>query len=51
MQRHDVNSHDSSLGDLVSWAEAAMTDGEFEENEKAAIAEINAKDADLTHAI
>ena len=29
--------HDISLADLVSWAEAAMMDGEFDENEAATI--------------
>jgi hypothetical protein len=29
--------HDISLADLVSWAEDAMTDGEFDENEAATI--------------
>lgn len=51
MQRHNVDSQDSSLGDLVSWAEAAMMDGEFGENEAATIALTAAKDAELTHIV
>lgn len=32
--------HDISLADLVSWAEDAMMDGEFDENEAAAIPDV-----------
>lgn len=32
--------HDISLADLVSWAEDAMMDGEFDENDVAAIADV-----------
>ena len=31
--------HDISLADLVSWAEDAMMDGEFDENEAATISD------------
>ena len=32
--------HDISLAELVSWAEDAMMDGEFDENEAAAISDV-----------
>jgi len=35
--------HDISLAALVSWAEAAMMDGEFDESEAAAISEVVAR--------
>jgi len=35
--------HDMSLADLVSWAEGAMMDGEFDENEAATISDVVAR--------
>jgi len=32
--------HDISIEDLVSWAEGAMMDGEFDENETATISDV-----------
>jgi len=32
--------HDISIADLVSWAEDAMMDGEFDENEAATISDV-----------
>lgn len=32
--------HDISLADLVSWAEGAMLDGEFDEKEAATICDV-----------
>ena len=32
--------HDISIADLVSWAEDAMIDGEFDENDVAAISDV-----------
>jgi len=51
MQRHDVDRHDRSLGDLVSWAEAAMMDGELNANQASVISVIAVKDAELTHIV
>ena len=41
---------DISLADLVSWAEDAMMDGEFEKNESPKISVVATCDTNLTHA-
>ena len=43
--------HDISLADLVSWAEDAVIDGEFEQNESPMISVVATRDKDLIHAV